>query len=388
MAAACILPWCAASLCPRGLQYWSNDSETCINCSQCDDTAKQVVIRPCQAHADTVCGHISDLNIDWSWLKNPAKHHNKKNPKHFENLGDDLSNYDAEGNRKEILFKEKDHESTPSEGKKHKGKKHHKQDPSMFSSGEELQDIRKHNFHHISSESLLSEDFEPTKEQRLSPPMSSSRDDLEKEWKKLLVQSKYRLQQEKEDLLKNLHQEESKPYFQKHHSNVRLNQPTSNLIDGPNTYSTHHNHQKHFSTLELELFDRLLSHQQERQTITHLLTGKGSRRSDERDLAEDLEFPTNYRSAVPTHRLFLGEPSTVSEIMEQDLSEEMEDERLAPDVIAVPFSAAETLVWDWQAIALSSAVAACLLFFTVVAVFTLLQARQLRRMKTYRGSGK
>lgn len=46
-----------------------------------------------------------------------------------------------------------------------------------------------------------------------------------------------------------------------------------------------------------------------------------------------------------------------------------------------PFSSAETLIWDWQAIALTSAVFACILFFLVVTLYSLHQAKQWRRLK-------
>lgn len=46
-----------------------------------------------------------------------------------------------------------------------------------------------------------------------------------------------------------------------------------------------------------------------------------------------------------------------------------------------PFSSAETLVWDWQAVALTSAVFACILFFLVITLYSLHQARQWRRLK-------
>nr|XP_023017277.1 tumor necrosis factor receptor superfamily member wengen [Leptinotarsa decemlineata] len=46
-----------------------------------------------------------------------------------------------------------------------------------------------------------------------------------------------------------------------------------------------------------------------------------------------------------------------------------------------PFSSAETLVWDWQAIALTSAVFTCILFFLVIAFYSLHQAKQWRRLK-------
>lgn len=46
-----------------------------------------------------------------------------------------------------------------------------------------------------------------------------------------------------------------------------------------------------------------------------------------------------------------------------------------------PFSRTETLVWDWQAIALTCAVFSCILFFLVIAFYSLHQARQWRRLK-------
>jgi len=46
-----------------------------------------------------------------------------------------------------------------------------------------------------------------------------------------------------------------------------------------------------------------------------------------------------------------------------------------------PFSSMENLVWDWQAIALTFAVFSCILFFFVIAMYSLHQARQWRRLK-------
>ncbi|CAG9761978.1 unnamed protein product [Ceutorhynchus assimilis] len=46
-----------------------------------------------------------------------------------------------------------------------------------------------------------------------------------------------------------------------------------------------------------------------------------------------------------------------------------------------PFSGAETLFWDWQAVALTSAVFACILFFLVITLYSLHQAKQWRRLK-------
>lgn len=54
----------------------------------------------------------------------------------------------------------------------------------------------------------------------------------------------------------------------------------------------------------------------------------------------------------------------------------------------VPFSNAETLVWDWQAIALTSAVFTCILFFLVITLYSLHQAKQWRRLKENFEAGK
>lgn len=54
----------------------------------------------------------------------------------------------------------------------------------------------------------------------------------------------------------------------------------------------------------------------------------------------------------------------------------------------VPFSGTEELVWDWQAIALTLAVFACILFFLVIALYSLHQAKQWRRLKENFDAGK
>lgn len=61
----------------------------------------------------------------------------------------------------------------------------------------------------------------------------------------------------------------------------------------------------------------------------------------------------------------------------------MEPEKVAPLVSSteVPFSSAETIIWDWQAVALSTAVFTCILFFLVITLYSLHQAKQWRRLK-------
>lgn len=54
----------------------------------------------------------------------------------------------------------------------------------------------------------------------------------------------------------------------------------------------------------------------------------------------------------------------------------------------VPFSSIEALVWDWQAIALTLAVFSCILFFLIIALYSLHQARQWRRLKENFEAGK
>lgn len=54
----------------------------------------------------------------------------------------------------------------------------------------------------------------------------------------------------------------------------------------------------------------------------------------------------------------------------------------------VPLSSIEALVWDWQAIALTLAVFSCILFFLIIALYSLHQARQWRRLKENFEAGK
>lgn len=61
----------------------------------------------------------------------------------------------------------------------------------------------------------------------------------------------------------------------------------------------------------------------------------------------------------------------------------VEPEKIAPLISSteMPFSRAETIVWDWQAVALSAAVFTCILFFLVITLYSLHQAKQWRRLK-------
>lgn len=46
-----------------------------------------------------------------------------------------------------------------------------------------------------------------------------------------------------------------------------------------------------------------------------------------------------------------------------------------------PFTKAETIVWDWQSITMTLAVFSCILFFLVIALYSLHQARQWKKLK-------
>jgi len=52
-----------------------------------------------------------------------------------------------------------------------------------------------------------------------------------------------------------------------------------------------------------------------------------------------------------------------------------------------PFSSVETLVWDWQAVVLISAIATCVIFLIVIAIYTCYYAQQWRKIKKTFDSG-
>lgn len=53
-----------------------------------------------------------------------------------------------------------------------------------------------------------------------------------------------------------------------------------------------------------------------------------------------------------------------------------------------PFTKAETVVWDWQDVTMSLAVFSCILFFLVIALYSLHQARQWKKLKENFDAGK
>lgn len=57
--------------------WWQQELGKCIPCSVCD-ASQSIVLRPCQAHLDTVCGTLEDLEFELDWLKSAvAVQHNR-----------------------------------------------------------------------------------------------------------------------------------------------------------------------------------------------------------------------------------------------------------------------------------------------------------------------
>lgn len=71
-----------ATLCPQGIKYWNASLERCVNCTKCDLTVNQIVLRPCEVHRDTICGPFHELDIDWNWVN---QHHRRHHGKHGHN---------------------------------------------------------------------------------------------------------------------------------------------------------------------------------------------------------------------------------------------------------------------------------------------------------------
>ncbi|XP_039280065.1 uncharacterized protein LOC111054411 isoform X2 [Nilaparvata lugens] len=99
--------------------------------------------------------------------------------------------------------------------------------------------------------------------------------------------------------------------------------------------------------------------------------------------ADDDGLPSNEEDeSTTTHRQHISELDL--QMFEQLVAAERRQSEPSMQRVGAaeePFSAAETLVWDWQAVALVSAVVACLLFFSLAAIYSLLHVRQWRRLK-------
>ncbi|XP_065221095.1 ESF1 homolog [Planococcus citri] len=68
---------CVAALspvCPE--RQFLNASGACVDCTVCKQTDKNIVLRQCTSFEDTICGSISDLNIDLPGIKVKSKYKN------------------------------------------------------------------------------------------------------------------------------------------------------------------------------------------------------------------------------------------------------------------------------------------------------------------------
>lgn len=337
---AFILPLCAevSGICQSGKQYWSSKINSCVDCTKCRNRNLEVVIRPCQIHADTLCGPISALKLEWPGHK-PHDHHIKQNE----------DTHQPHHRNSHVHHHQHQHN--------HHGHFHHD-----------------HNFHDLP---LHNPEKDPLK-------------NVEK-WERLLKQSRAKLQHKKEDLMRSIL--ERKNAAKHNHENW---DDEDDEFDEKNSQShefvTHH---PHLTKMDLEIVEKLVHSEHKNRNkrplepfslIDERLNRLEHKNQLEKSDSQD-DFPEIYdfMAVVPTHRLFLGEPSTVPEMM-MDQNIRALEQKVSPE--RIPFSAAETFVWDWQAVALISAIIACILFFILAGVYSILHARQWRTLKNHFNVGK
>lgn len=52
-------------VCKLGLEFWSVERDTCWPCTRC---APEFTLSPCIIYRDAICGPLSALELDWSFL--------------------------------------------------------------------------------------------------------------------------------------------------------------------------------------------------------------------------------------------------------------------------------------------------------------------------------
>lgn len=57
-------------VCKPGLEFWSADRASCWPCTRC---APEFTLSPCAVHKDAICGPLSALELDWSFLSTARK---------------------------------------------------------------------------------------------------------------------------------------------------------------------------------------------------------------------------------------------------------------------------------------------------------------------------
>lgn len=68
-----------ATLCPQGDKYWNPYLERCVNCTQCNLSQNEIVLRPCEVHRDTLCGPFQALDNYWNLVN---QHHHRHHGRH------------------------------------------------------------------------------------------------------------------------------------------------------------------------------------------------------------------------------------------------------------------------------------------------------------------
>jgi hypothetical protein len=415
-----MVPLCVGTLCPNN-KYWSSNLEKCIDCSKCKED--QFISRPCQLHKDTECSPVSDLLSDMKsyppWLHHDETKHFDKSRIHF--LDDIVipersshHNHRGGGHIEDFLSAPEQAHKTHNRPDKHRTEHHHKK--KVRNRPSDNIDIQKHRHYEFASDDedafnlkIANSEFLNIKkpdvfpahiwkkyEEIKNPHLSQIKD--EKELQKWLIKSRNKLKHRKDDLMKIVKEEHLLSQSDDDETRIKLNHPIykldAKLIQDLLNHESHSNkskkHQPNISDLDLKIFQELVTEEKNKDSELINLMSKSPKKSSQ-----------DYKPVVPAHRMFLGEPSTVSEIIGQvkDPQEVIKEEfgknvilerskiSVLPfvneneDVVSVPFSTAERFVSDWQVVAFVSAIVSCLLFFVVAIIYTILNARQWRRVK-------
>lgn len=347
--------------------------------------------------------------------KHEEKHHHKKKHFEFDDKVDEFDSFndDLKFNSEENLFSQKRKHKKHYEFNK---KPKHKYDDLLSSEKEEDDKL-----HFIFGDKSMKAKKKTSQQKKIN----ADEETLE-EW---LKQSQKQLKLKKDDFLKTLKEENSNHL--KVNKKVRLNSP----IYESGSEGSHELSDKKKTSKEKKHSD-----EDNLKVLTDL-----EESDDGLELTSLISDDEDNRVRTPIQRIAPGEPSTVSEIIDQvktpdevirdemgkhviyekaqfnvipfavgkdpeekkpfyskhhssslkkgstwvdeqsgtSESNKLEEPKLH-DVVSLPFTAAETLVWDWQAVAVASAVASCLVFFLVLAIYFIVNARQWKKVnKTY-----
>lgn len=53
------------TVCRSGVEFWSTEKVLCLPCTVCEP---KFTLSPCAVHQDAICGPLSALELDWSFL--------------------------------------------------------------------------------------------------------------------------------------------------------------------------------------------------------------------------------------------------------------------------------------------------------------------------------